>query len=73
MSITFEHGVLSLFLFFNGIGIGAGLYEAQVVYPGWAIDACPATLGSKLVFSGQARASRRFWPFVHQWRCSLLL
>ena len=64
MSIAFEPEALSLFLFFVGIGIGAGLYETRVVYPNWAVDAFPTTLSSKLVSSGQAGAARRFWPFV---------
>jgi hypothetical protein len=64
MSIAIEPEALSLFLFFISIGIGAGLYETRVVYPNWAVDALPTTLGSKLVSSGQAGAARRFWPFV---------
>jgi hypothetical protein len=64
VSIEFQQTILSLFLFFIGIGIGAGLYEARVVHPNWAPNPSPATLGSKLISSGQAGAARRFWPFV---------
>jgi hypothetical protein len=56
--------ILSIFLLFVSLGMGAGLYEARVVYPNWATDALPATLGAKLISSGQAGAARRFWPFV---------
>lgn len=64
MSIAFEQGALSVFIFFNGMGVGAGLYETRVVYPNWAVDALPGTLRSRLISSGQAGAARRFWPFV---------
>jgi hypothetical protein len=55
---------LSAFLLFVGLGMGGGLYETRVVYPNWAPDAGPATLGAKLISSGQAGAARRFWPYV---------
>jgi hypothetical protein len=47
-----------------GIAIGGGLYETLAVYPGWHHDPAPATLTDKLRASGQAAASRKFWPFI---------
>jgi hypothetical protein len=55
---------ISLFIFFVGLGIGGGLYETLVVYPNWKTDPMPDGLPQKLRESGQARAGRRFWPFV---------
>ena len=55
---------LGLFIFSISLGIGGGLYETRVVYPNWTRDPDPQTLGAKLISSGQARAGRRFWPFV---------
>jgi hypothetical protein len=62
--MTLDCVFLSVFLLFVSVGMGAGLYEARVVYPNWARDALPAMLGEKLISSGQAAAARRFWPFV---------
>jgi hypothetical protein len=64
MSMALDSVILSLFLLFVSLGMGAGLYEARVVYPNWAPDASPRTLGAKLISSGQAGAARRFWPYV---------
>jgi hypothetical protein len=64
VSMTFDCLILSVFLLFVSLGMGAGLYETRVVYPNWAKEAFPATLGAKLISSGQAGAARRFWPFV---------
>jgi hypothetical protein len=59
-----EQLFLGVFIFSVGLGIGGGLYETRVVYPDWTRDPDPQTLGAKLISSGQARAGRRFWPFV---------
>jgi hypothetical protein len=58
------HAWLGALIFFNGIGMGGGLYETRAVYPNWRIAPQPAELGEKLRLSGQAGAARRFWPFV---------
>jgi hypothetical protein len=55
--------LLSLLIFFTGLGIGAGLYETLVVYPRWKKEPTPATLAQLLDSSGQ-NAARKFWPLV---------
>jgi hypothetical protein len=55
--------LLSLLIFFTGLGIGGGLYEALVVYPRWKKDPTPTTLTQKLESSGQ-NAALKFWPLV---------
>jgi hypothetical protein len=64
MMVSGEQLSLGLFIFSVSLGIGGGLYETRVVYPNWTCDPDPQTLGAKLISSGQARAGRRFWPFV---------
>jgi hypothetical protein len=46
------------------LGMGGGLYEILVIYPGWKHDADPLTLRAKLQSSGQILAAKRFWPLV---------
>jgi len=46
------------------LGLGGGLYEILVIYPGWKHDVDPLTLRSKLQSSGQILAARRFWPIA---------
>jgi len=46
------------------LGLGGGLYEILVIYPGWKHDVDPLTLRSKLQTSGQILAARRFWPIA---------
>jgi hypothetical protein len=46
------------------LGLGGGLYEILVIYPGWKHDVDPLTLRSRLQSSGQILAARRFWPIV---------
>lgn len=46
------------------LGLGGGLYEILVIYPGWKYDVDPLTLRSKLQSSGQMLAIKRFWPIV---------
>jgi len=48
--------LLSLFVIFLGIALGAGLYEARVVVPLWT-SAPPASLASP-------DSGHRFWAFV---------
>ena len=55
---------LVLFILLIQFGMGGGLYETLVIYPRWKRDVSPETLVRKLKDSGQARASRRFWPFI---------
>ncbi len=55
--------LLSLLMFFTGLGIGGGLYETLVVYPRWKKDPTPATLAQNLESSGQ-NAALKFWPLV---------
>jgi hypothetical protein len=55
--------LLSLLIFFTGLGIGGGLYETLVVYPRWKKHPTPATLSQKLEDSGQ-NAALKFWPLV---------
>jgi hypothetical protein len=55
--------ILSLLIFFTGLGIGGGLYETPVVYPRWKNNPAPATLTQKLESSGQ-NAALRFWPLI---------
>jgi len=46
------------------LGLGGGLYEILVIYPGWKHDADPSTLRARLQSSGQILAAKRFWPIV---------
>jgi len=46
------------------LGLGGGLYEVLVIYPGWKHNVDPLTLRSKLQSSGQLLAIKRFWPIV---------
>jgi hypothetical protein len=46
------------------LGIGGGLYEILVIYPGWKHDVDPLTLRARLQSSGQILAAKRFWPIV---------
>lgn len=46
------------------LGMGGGLYEVLVIYPGWKQDPDPHTLRAKLQSSGQILAAKRFWPLV---------
>lgn len=46
------------------LGIGGGLYEILVIYPGWKHDVAPLTLRARLQSSGQILAAKRFWPLV---------
>jgi hypothetical protein len=46
------------------LGLGGGLYEILVIYPGWKHDVNPLTLRAKLESSGQFLAAKRFWPIV---------
>jgi hypothetical protein len=55
--------LLTLLIFFTGLGIGGGLYETLVVYPRWKKDPTPATLGQKLESSGQ-NSALKFWPLI---------
>jgi len=55
---------LALLILFIQLGMGGGLYESLVIYPGWKHDATPENLAQKLKDSGQALANRRFWPIV---------
>jgi len=55
--------IILLFLTVS-LGLGGGLYEVLVIYPGWKHDVHPLTLRGKLELSGQIRAARRFWPIV---------
>ncbi|HEX5227196.1 MAG TPA: hypothetical protein VFW44_05775 [Bryobacteraceae bacterium] len=56
--------LLWMFVIFDGIAIGGGLYEVRAVYPNWKKDPRPETLAQRLRESSQVSAGRRFWPFV---------
>ena len=57
--------IATLLLFLTvTLGLGGGLYEILVIYPGWKHDVDPLTLRSKLQSSGQILAAKRFWPIV---------
>src|SRR5579859_7446082 len=55
--------VILLFLTVT-LGLGGGLYEILVIYPGWKHDVHPLTLRARLRSSGQILAAKRFWPIV---------
>ncbi len=55
---------LLLLILLIQFGMGGGLYESLVIYPRWKRDVTPENLVQKLKDSGQARANRRFWPFI---------
>jgi hypothetical protein len=55
---------LVLFIFFIQFGMGGGLYEVLVIYHRWKKDVTPENLAQKLQDSGQAAATRRFWPII---------
>ena len=55
---------LVLFIFFIQFGMGGGLYEVLVIYHRWKKDVRPENLVQKLQDSGQAAATRRFWPII---------
>ncbi|GGB12548.1 hypothetical protein [Puia dinghuensis] len=46
------------------LGMGGGLYEILVIYPGWEHNVDPLTLRAKLQSSGQILAAKRFWPIA---------
>ncbi|MBS1605801.1 MAG: DUF1772 domain-containing protein [Bacteroidetes bacterium] len=46
------------------LGLGGGLYEILVIYPGWKQNVAPLTLREKLHTSGQMLAIKRYWPIV---------
>lgn len=56
--------LLWMFVIFDGIAIGGGIYEVRAVYPNWKQGPTPETLARRLRESSQMSAGRRFWPFV---------